>query len=93
MAEVTPIAFTNISWKYYFVYACVDLAAVLVFFFLYPETKGRSLEEIDQIFIQSKSILDTVSVAKNMPEEGMLDIREIKQAVAKRETEHVEDVV
>jgi hypothetical protein len=28
---------------------------------------GRSLEEIDEIFVQSKSILDTVAVARRLP--------------------------
>lgn len=36
-------------------------------YFLFPETNGRHLEEVDVIFTQSKSIFDTVSVAKKLP--------------------------
>lgn len=66
IAEVTPIAFANIAWKYYLVYACISAFACAVFFFFFPETKGRSLEEIDEIFTQSKSIFDTVRISKEM---------------------------
>lgn len=47
---VNPIAMAAISWKYYFVYIgmCVYLFAVTWFFF--PETKGRTLEEVAYVF-------------------------------------------
>ena len=32
-----------------------------------PETAGRSLEEIDEIFAASKSIFDPVRVARKLP--------------------------
>ena len=67
IAEVTPIGFDTIKWRYYLVYVCINFAAGLIFYFLFPETRGRSLEEIDEIFIQSKNIFDTVRVARDMP--------------------------
>ncbi|OQE17304.1 hypothetical protein PENSTE_c021G10100 [Penicillium steckii] len=67
VAEVSPIAFSNIKWKYNIVYAATSTAGVIVIFLFYPETRGRSLEEIDQIFIQSKSVFDPVRVAKKLP--------------------------
>lgn len=36
-------------------------------YFFFPETNGRHLEEVDEIFLQSKSIFDTVSVARHLP--------------------------
>jgi MFS family permease len=43
---VNPIALAAIAWKYYFVYlACLVLFLILIYF-LFPETKGRTLEEI-----------------------------------------------
>lgn len=67
VAEVSPIAFSSIKWKYNIVYAATSAVGVVVIFLFYPETRGRSLEEIDQIFVQSKSIFDPVRLAKNLP--------------------------
>ena len=36
-----------------------------------PETAGRSLEEIDEIFTASKNIFDPVRVAKNLPKQHL----------------------
>ncbi|OAA63420.1 General substrate transporter [Niveomyces insectorum RCEF 264] len=67
VAEISPIAFANIGWKYYFVYGCIDALAIVMLYLFYPETKGRTLEDIDEFFIQSRSIFDTVKVARDMP--------------------------
>lgn len=50
LAFVNPIALDNIGWRYYIVF-CVFLAVICaVTFFLFPETKGYSLEEIAEVF-------------------------------------------
>lgn len=64
VVEVTPIAFTDIGWKYFMVYCCLNASFVPLVYLFFPETAGCSLEEIDQIFEASTSIFDTVSVAK-----------------------------
>jgi hypothetical protein len=67
VVEVTPIAFTTIGYKYFIVYAAINASCFPVIYFFYPETAGRSLEEIDEIFAASKSFLDPVKVAKRLP--------------------------
>ena len=49
------------------IYTITCATFVPIVYFFYPETAGRSLEEIDAIFAESKSIFDTVQVARNMP--------------------------
>ena len=66
IAEITPIAFTNISWKYYLVYVCTNSLAFSFYYLFVPETKGRSLEDIDSFFIGSKNIFQPVRTAKNI---------------------------
>lgn len=67
VAEVTPTAFANIKWRYNIVYAAISVASCVMVFLFFPETRGRSLEEIDEIFLQSKSIFDPVRVANKLP--------------------------
>ena len=73
VAEVTPVAFTDIGYKYFIVYCIINAICVPVVYFFYPETAGRSLEELDEIFTSSKSIFDTVSVAKRLPYRDLND--------------------
>lgn len=50
LAQASPTALQNVGWRYYFFFiACNLVSAVLVFFFL-PETSGKSLEEISEVF-------------------------------------------
>ncbi|KAK5109648.1 hypothetical protein LTR62_006885 [Meristemomyces frigidus] len=47
---IAPIAFHNIGYRTYIIFACTNFVAVPLIYFLYPETGYRSLEEIDVIF-------------------------------------------
>ncbi|KAL3443322.1 general substrate transporter [Aspergillus insuetus] len=89
VAEVTPIAFANIGWRYHIVYSVTSAAGCIVIYLFYPETRGRSLEEIDEIFLQSKTVLDPVRVAKRLP--VGLDVLDMVEATGKGvEVEHAE---
>ncbi|KAH8900109.1 putative MFS sugar transporter [Thozetella sp. PMI_491] len=68
VAEVTPIGFSTIGYRYFVVYAAINLFLTLPCVYLFfPETSGRDLEEVDQIFLKTKSIFDPVSIAQTMP--------------------------
>lgn len=45
-----PISLQKIGWKTYIVFTVWDAVQVVVFYFLLPETKKRTLEELDLIF-------------------------------------------
>ncbi|KXN92315.1 Lactose permease [Leucoagaricus sp. SymC.cos] len=45
-----PIALGRIQWKYYIVYIAWDIFECIVIYFFAVETKGRTLEELDEIF-------------------------------------------
>ncbi|KAJ5582462.1 hypothetical protein N7535_001082 [Penicillium sp. DV-2018c] len=47
---VNPVAFTAIAWRYYGVFIGCLVAFLGFIYFLFPETKGRSLEEVAMIF-------------------------------------------
>ncbi|RDW59180.1 hypothetical protein BP5796_12104 [Coleophoma crateriformis] len=49
-SQVSPIAFASVGWKYYALFIGTNLVGALVVFLMFPETKGKSLEEIGVIF-------------------------------------------
>jgi hypothetical protein len=44
--NVNPIGMGSIGWKYLLVYCCWIACEAVLIFFLWPETSGRSLEEL-----------------------------------------------
>ncbi|CEJ57385.1 hypothetical protein PMG11_06079 [Penicillium brasilianum] len=66
LAQVTPVGFSTISNRYYIIFAVINAVIVPSVYFFFPETKGRSLEEIDEIFAKSKSIFDPPRIARAM---------------------------
>lgn len=63
---VTPVAFNNIGWRTYIIFAVLNFAAIPVMYFCYPETRGRSLEEVDLIFRNSKNFREAVRLGFSM---------------------------
>jgi MFS family permease len=59
---VNPIALDNISWRYYIVYVVILVIMFIVTYFLFPETKGFSLEEINNVFEGKKTTVPDAAV-------------------------------
>lgn len=53
---VTPIMFQNIGYNTYSTFAVLNFVILVVTFFIFPETAGRSLEEMSAIFAHSSKI-------------------------------------
>ncbi|PNP37623.1 hypothetical protein TGAMA5MH_10466 [Trichoderma gamsii] len=67
---ITPVAFTNIKWKTYVVFAVLNAFMVPCVYFFFPETAYRSLEEMDTIFQKVKGFrgaFDVVHQARVEP--------------------------
>lgn len=48
----TPLAFHNIRYGVYYLYASFNIMAAIQVWFMFRETKGYSLEQIDEVFAQ-----------------------------------------
>jgi hypothetical protein len=45
-----PVGITSSGWKFYILYLAIDALGIVTIYFTFVETKGRTLEEIDEIF-------------------------------------------
>ncbi|KAK8850309.1 hypothetical protein IAR55_004226 [Kwoniella newhampshirensis] len=50
IGQVSKTAFDNIGWRYYLVFTVCGFTNALTFYLLFPETRGRTLEEMDNYF-------------------------------------------
>ena len=57
-----------------FIKTNLNLYRLVAVYFFFPETAGRHLEQVDQIFRESRNILDPVKVARKLPKDTPLDI-------------------
>ncbi|KAL9538381.1 hypothetical protein MBANPS3_010976 [Mucor bainieri] len=57
IGKITPLMIADISYGTFFFYGACCLTMGLVVYVFLPETKGRSLEEMDEIFIHGKTIV------------------------------------
>ncbi|KAL4893683.1 general substrate transporter [Aspergillus ambiguus] len=48
--QISPIAFAEVEYKYYALFICTNIVGAATVFLLFPETKGKTLEEIGRIF-------------------------------------------
>ena len=59
-------------------------------YFLFPETNGRHLEEVDQIFRDSSNIFDPVKMAKKLPATTLAEPEVLREKAGTDKVEHAE---
>jgi sugar porter (SP) family MFS transporter len=65
---ITPVLISSIGWGTYLFFAVLNALFLPVIYFFYPETSGRSLEEIDLIFTKGyMENIGYVRAAKELP--------------------------
>jgi len=50
VGQFFPVGIQNIGSKTYFVFFCINISAMAIILIWYPETKGKTLEEMDGLF-------------------------------------------
>jgi len=53
IGQVTPVALKAIGWKYYLLFIVCDITNALFFYLFLPETKGVTLEAMNDLFQNS----------------------------------------
>ncbi|KAL5610760.1 hypothetical protein FOBRF1_006877 [Fusarium oxysporum] len=64
VVQITPTGVANLGWKFYIIWLAFSTLAIPYIFFLYPETAGATLEEMDHYFAIQRSWV--VTKAKNI---------------------------
>ncbi|KXT09560.1 hypothetical protein AC579_9009 [Pseudocercospora musae] len=49
-AQFSPQALSTIGFRYFYVFVAFNVIAMLSYIFFYPETKGKTLEQMDELF-------------------------------------------
>ncbi|KAF4342168.1 lactose permease [Fusarium beomiforme] len=76
-----PVALKNIAWKTYIVFCIWCVCQSIILYFLVPETKNRTLEELDHIF-SSENPVKTSTQKKLFEADANANIVHIEPAVA-----------
>ncbi|KAK4225298.1 general substrate transporter [Podospora fimiseda] len=68
----------SLNWgaKYAYIWTGTNLLCGIVFFFFFPETKGRTLEEIDELFERRIPAWKFKSTKTNIMDEALREVRE-----------------
>ena len=85
--QITPVAVNTIGYQYFIVYAVISACIVPLVYFLYPETMGRSLEELEMLFSESPSIRAIVKESKRKPTQGGLVSAHMREKLANDDDE------
>lgn len=70
---INPVALRAIGWRYYIVFCCILAGLFPLLYFLLPETKGRSLEEIVEVFDGQPVTASAEAVLKEGHDDGSVE--------------------
>jgi MFS family permease len=74
---VNPIAIEDIGWKYYIVSVVCLVVWIIICWFFFPETKGRSLEKIAEIFDGEDALVGDTDKAAVMVHREVVAAKEV----------------
>ncbi|TFK84277.1 general substrate transporter [Polyporus arcularius HHB13444] len=74
LAWAVPPGLSNIAWKTYFIFGTFNFAAFIHIFFMFPETAGRTLEEIEEVFAQGH-VFSAWKVKRDIGKKTLQDVK------------------
>ncbi|KAF2726316.1 general substrate transporter [Polychaeton citri CBS 116435] len=64
---ITPVAFASIGYQTYIIFAVINAFIFPTVWLFFPETRYRSLEEMDVLFKKSTNVFNIVKICNNEP--------------------------
>ena len=85
--QVSPIAFSEVGYKYYSLFICTNLVGAIVVFFIFPETKGKTLEEIAEIFGDEVIVAELAKTQEKIADNRYVEEHEqVEEATTKQKS-------
>ena len=83
VVEITPLGVQNLKWKFYIIWTLLNASFVPCMYFFYPETAGRTLEDIDHYYHTNPPLLvfrdKTVTMSKRPEEMKQREAEELRR--------------
>jgi sugar porter (SP) family MFS transporter len=90
LAFAVPPGLNTIAWKTYFIFGSFNFAAFLQVYFMYPETVGRTLEEVEEIFNQGHTFT-AWKIGKNVGKKTLKEVVEKSKDLQIRQGDETPD--
>jgi hypothetical protein len=74
----TPPAFQHIQWRVYMIFGTFCVTAFVHVFFFFQESRGMSLEEMDNVFDNNTFAFGNVQVSEKMLAERIKEVEALK---------------
>ena len=73
----------KLGWKYYIIFCILDAFFIVQVWLLFPETKGKSLEELATLFdtLDNSSLVDVESSSSKSVHENDLGMEKTKKVL------------
>ncbi|KZM19095.1 substrate-specific transmembrane transporter [Ascochyta rabiei] len=71
VVEITPPGIRSLQWRFYIIWCVFNFTFIPIVYFLYPETAGRTLEDLDRYFAGDAPLLvfkDKEAIASKRPD-------------------------
>jgi len=87
LAFAVPPGLASIAWRTYFIFGTFNFAAFIHIFFMFPETVGRTLEEVEDIFSQGH-VFSPWKITRDVGKKTLTDIKGKPKDSTDDEREH-----
>lgn len=77
ISQISPIGLNRLGWRFFLVFIATNMVNAVIAYLLFKETRGLTLEEIDEIFGMTSG--QTLTPARHRDEEIGKKVEDIEQ--------------